>query len=302
MITKLSLNGIVNKNSMSLLGAGELFTTGNVYYVDSGAGSNDNVGTDPAFPKATLDGAINACTANNGDTIVLMPGHAESIIAAAGADFDIAGIKVVGLGTGTDRPTITFTTATTADIDFDAANIHIENVVFINDIDALAAPLDVNAANVSFVNCEFRDDTAAKQTVRWILADANGDYLKVYNSINKGSDTAGAIAFITLTGSDHVELVGNSSHGDFSAANIQVLTTAVTDVLISGNHLENANAVNVNIEGVAASTGWVSNNSCRIATDTITTWINIPGAMSLFENYGVNNAGETGKLIGVVSV
>lgn len=301
-LTRLSLNGLVNRNAMSILGAGELFTTGNVFYVDSNNGSNDNMGTDPSAPKATIDGAINACTANNGDVIVVMPNHAETITAAAGIDFDIAGIKVVGLGEGTNRPTITFSTATTADIDFDAADIYIENIVFVNDIDALAAPLDVNKAGVSFVNCEFNDATAAKQTVRWILTDANADYLKVYNCVNKGSDTAGATAWITLVGTDHTEIVGNTSHGDFSAANIEVITTAITDALIANNYLENANAVDVNIEGYAAATGWIANNFCRNATDAQTTWINTPGAMSLFENYGVNNDGETGILIGTPSV
>jgi hypothetical protein len=285
-------------------GVGSTLFTGNVYYVDSGNTNNSDspsAGT-ATEPFATMDYANGQATANNGDIIIVKAGHAETISAAAGIVFDTAGVYWKGEGVGSNRPAITFDTATTADLDFSAANVTLENFVFINDIDALAAPLDVDAAYVRFINCDMRDDTAAKQTVRWILGDANADNLSVVGCVNRGSDTAGATAWITLNGADGVVIAGCKSNGDFSAANIENITAACTDLLITQNHLENANAVDVNIEGFAAATGWVSFNSCRIATDAQVTWINTPGALSLFENYGVNNDGETGILAGTPSV
>jgi hypothetical protein len=279
-------------------------TTGDVYYVSSGSSGVDGRGRGKTSsrPFATLDYAVGRCTANNGDFIIVMPGHAESVIAAAGIDLDVAGITIIGLGDGSDRPAFTFTTATTADIDVDAANITIANCVFINDIDSLAAPIDVNAAYFSMIECDMRDDTAAKQTIRWILGVAAADNMSIINCLNRGSDTAGATAWITLVGQDAPAIIGCHSNGDFSAANVENITTACTDVLITKNHFENANAVDVNIEGFAAMTGWISFNSLRIATDGQVTWINTPGSASLFENYGVNNNGETGILAGTPSV
>lgn len=280
-------------------------TTGDVYYVDSGIGKNGvgaRAGQSSSKPLKTLDYAIGKCIANNGDFIIVMPGHAESVIAADGIDFDVAGITVIGLGEGSSRPTFTFTTATTADIEVDAANITIANCVFINDIDSLAAPIDVDAAYFAMIDCDMRDDTAAKQTIRWILGDANADNMTLIGCNNRGSDTAGATAWITLNGADGVEIIGCRSNGDYSAANVENITAACTDLLITKNHLENANAVDVNIEGFAAMTGWLSFNSLRIATDGQVTWINTPGNTSLFENYGVNNDGETGILAGTPSV
>jgi len=279
-------------------------TTGTVYYVDSGAPGINAIGRGKSSskPLATLDYAIGRCVANNGDFIIVMPGHAESIIAADGIDFDVAGITVIGLGEGSSRPAFTLSTATTADIEIDAANITIANCVFINDIDSLAAPIDVDAAYFTMIDCDMRDDTAAKQTIRWILGDANADNMTLIGCNNRGSDTAGATAWITLNGADGVEIIGCRSNGDFSAANIENITAACTDLLITKNHLENANAVDVNIEGFAAMTGWISFNSLRIATDGQVTWINTPGNSSLFENYGVNNDGETGILAGTPSV
>lgn len=276
--------------------------TGSVFYVSSVTGRSTNSGKSTEDALATIDQAINKCSANVGDCIVVMPQHTETITAAAGIDFDVAGITCVGIGNGTDRPQITFSTATTADIDIAAANVMIRNIHFINDIDSLAAPFDVDAAHFTIEDCLFDDATASKQTVRWILGDANADYMTVRNCTNHGSDTAGATACVTLNGADHVVIQHLVSHGDFSAANIQTVTAACTDLLIEDCVLENANGVDVNIEGIASQTGWIRNCSLRVATDGQVTWINTPGNMSLFENYGVNNDGETGKLVGTASI
>jgi len=66
-------------------------TTGNIWFVDSGAsGATDGAGygQNPESPCATLDYCIGLATANNGDVIVVMPGHAESYEAADGFDAD----------------------------------------------------------------------------------------------------------------------------------------------------------------------------------------------------------------------
>ena len=75
-------------------------------------------------PFATLDFAIGQCAANRGDTIMIKPGHAEDIATAAAITADVAGIAIIGLGTGSLRPTFSWTAA--------------------------AATLSVTVANVSF--------------------------------------------------------------------------------------------------------------------------------------------------------
>ena len=109
-----------------------------------------------------------------------------------------------------------------------------------------------------------------------------------------------ATAFLTGAAADHVKIRNLVSHGDFSAANID-MSAAWTDCLIEDCALENANAVDVNIEGYSAATGHVRNNSCMIATNGQVTWINTVGSLSLFENYGVNAGGETGMIVGTAS-
>ena len=76
---------------------------------------------------------------------------------------------------------------------------------------------------------------------------------------------------------------------------------ANTNVLIEYNDINNLNAVDVGIEGIAAQTGTCRFNTIRVATDGQLTGINTAGAMQLFENYQVNDDAETGVLIGSAS-
>jgi len=60
---------------------------GDVWYVDSASGANtrgNDYGESWEKPFDTVDYAINQCTANNGDIIHVLPGHAESYTAADG--------------------------------------------------------------------------------------------------------------------------------------------------------------------------------------------------------------------------
>lgn len=127
---------------------------GKTVYVDSGVAAAD--GGSPDTAVATMLAGNNLCTANQGDTVVLLPGHAENIAAATA--LTIAGVRYIGLGEGDDRPTITFTTATTAGFTSAVANLYFENIIFVaNFLSIVAAFLLSTAKGVKFVNCVFRD-------------------------------------------------------------------------------------------------------------------------------------------------
>lgn len=125
------------------------FTTGNVFFVDSGVGSNSNSGKKNS-PFATLDYAIGKCTASNGDLIYLMPGHAETTTAIAA---DVAGIQIVGVGVGRNRPTLTATTAASDLIDVTAANIRIKNVRLVGAASGCTSLVSVAAHDFELIGC-----------------------------------------------------------------------------------------------------------------------------------------------------
>lgn len=277
---------------------GPQLTTGSVFFVDSTTGKSANSGKSPLLPRSTVDLGNNLCTANKGDIIYVMPNHAESITTAAALALDTAGVSVIGLGRGEDRPTLTFTTCTAADIDIDAANVSIKNIVFKAGVDSLAAVIDVNASDFLIEGCDFRD-TSLYQTVTWMDADANADRLQIKNCKVRQL-TAGAEAFINYTGLADIEIIGCDIVGDYSVANISNTSTAATDIFISGNNMDNLNAVDVNIDLVATTDGTISYNTLRAATDGEITWIDTSDCQ-LYENYGVNADNETGMIIGTAS-
>jgi len=113
-------------------------------------------------PFATLDFAVGKCTADRGDIIVLMPNHTETLAAAVA--LDVAGIAVIGLGQGTNRPT--FTGGVAADLfAVSAANITISNLFFNEKTTAAAtnSTIDIAAANCTVQNCHF--DLGANETL-----------------------------------------------------------------------------------------------------------------------------------------
>ncbi len=127
---------------------------GNVFYVHHSGGAT-GPGLTPENAFSTIDAAIGACTASNGDKIVVLPGHAETITGAAAIALDVAGITVEGRGNGTNRPTITYGTNTTATAVVSAANVTIRNLRFVNAIDSLAVFLTLGADDATVENCDF---------------------------------------------------------------------------------------------------------------------------------------------------
>lgn len=274
-----------------------------IFFVDSTTGTDAaGHGKSPDDPFASISYAFSSdvLTANAGDVVYVLPGHTETIAAAGGITCDIANVRIIGLpGSGSKRPTITFDGATSATIVMSAASVTWENFIFKNTQDALVVGFPVTAAYCGFKNCEFID-LGTDNTVDWITLSAAADDFVLEDCVNKGTDTAGNDSFISIAATSNVKIIGLRSNGDFAAANIE-FTAAGIDVVITDCYLENANAVDVNIEGFAALTGWIARNCCRIATDAQVTWINTPGAASLFENYGVNDDGETGLIVGTAS-
>lgn len=280
-------------------------TTGDWWYVDSGAGTDGaGYGATPDKPVATLDYAVGLCTANNGDTIVLMPGHAETIIADSGVDIDVAGITVLGLGKGSDRATFTFTTAATADFKLAAANTYIENILFVAGIDALTGPIEVSAANCSIIDCEYQDDdTNNYETIDVLTTTTAAHHLHVkgFKYLHDGgSGGTQQQSVINLVSADFSIIEDCFIICDGAAGGIED-ATASKEILIRNNYIESSHANDVGITLASTSTGLVANNLIKIATDGQTSYISSDNDCGLFENYGVNADGQTGQLIGTVS-
>jgi hypothetical protein len=235
--------------------------SGNVFFVHSGRGGNSGNGGYDA-PFSTLDYAVGRCTADRGDVIVALPGHTETVSAAAGLDLDVAGITLVGVGTGSLRPTINFTTVVGADMDVDAANITMTNFLFTGGFDALTGPIDVNAADFKLYNFETRDVTG--QATDFIVTDDNCDRFHIRGWKHQGAAAAGADTAISTTGGDDWVIEDFEIYGNFAVAGIENVTTASNRIRIGGGEkqsyiwTEHANDIAITLH--ASTTGHVGPN------------------------------------------
>lgn len=121
------------------LPAGDYITTGKYLFVNNTSNTSQDsypaYGTTAEKPLRTISYAIGKCTANKGDVIFVAPNHNETLTAAASIALNVAGVRLVGLGTGRIRPTLSWnvTTATAnADTSFkiSASNTSVENFIF----------------------------------------------------------------------------------------------------------------------------------------------------------------------------
>lgn len=255
-------------------GGGELPLGASYFYVSSTTGSDGFPGTWDE-PFATLDYAIGRCTANKGDTIVIKQGHAETLIAAGGVTADVAGVNIVGLGVGADRPEFTFGTSTGASFLISAANISVSNIVGIAGIDGLTNPFHVQAANCS-LDIEWQDGSSTVEAARAVLTTAAADKLAVnlkYIGFPAGNATVNAIR---LVGSNDVR-INIDAYGVFSTAVVEFLTTACT---------------NVNVQGYMYNSGTTNFSKSVVDTVTGSTWFAAfyDGAAASFASGGSGGA------------
>lgn len=232
----------------------------------------DVQGGNRVFPTlAAMVADSNVVTAR-GDLILVLPGHTETMIAATTLSLNKAGLHIVGLGEGASRPTVSFTTATTADFNIDSANITIENFIFdLTGIDAVAAAIDVNAAGFTMKNCLVITANATNQAVIALDASASTDDLTLIECQFIGTADAGMTAAINIVGGNRHRIQRCVFIGAYTAGvgAIQHATTTSLGMLIDGNTINNLTASSTKaMVFSAASTGNIQNNRMQILSGT----------------------------------
>ena len=177
---------------------------GNVFYVNSNTGNDSGAANGTVQqPFASLQYAKTRCTANNGDTVFAMPGHAETISSAAIFTCTVADIAYIGLGTGSRKPTLTFTTATTANIPVSAANNTFHNFRFVANFADVASFITIAAAPEFCVDsCDFLDTSSVLNALTCVTTTVtvNADGLTfTRNRVNSLATTA-ATTMIVVAG------------------------------------------------------------------------------------------------------
>lgn len=161
---------------------------GRIFWVSNSAvssfggviGSNDG-GADGAQrrPFSTINYALSRCVASRGDIIMVAPGHAETITTAANLVLNVAGVAIVGLGVGSLRPTLTFSTNTTANIPITAANVSVTNILHRANKADLVSFYTATGANTptdfAIESCEFRDLSSSLNALKCVTGNATAN-------------------------------------------------------------------------------------------------------------------------------
>jgi hypothetical protein len=276
------------------------FAVGNVFFVSSATGTDTaGYGFSPEAPFASIAFAITQCVANNGDLILVLPGHTETITAAAGVAVNVAGVTIQGLGAGRSRANVNYTTSASASFDITAANVLIDNLVFTpTGVASVTAAINVQAAGVTIQNCEIELATATNQAVLGVLTNASANRFTFQNNHVHGTNNAGTTAAVKLVGGSDIKILNNVFQGAYSAGvgAIQQTTTDTVNCIVYGNVIQNLTASSTKaMVFTSGSTGQISENLMQILsstapiTGTAMSWV---GA-----NYYANALATAGTLI-----
>lgn len=188
------------------------------WFVDSG-GTVNGEGTFTR-PFAGLQQAIDACDANKGHIIVAKAGHAESVSSATALAFNKAGVSICAApgARGSKTPTLTFDTATTANVSVTGADMSVNGFRLLANFADVASMFTCKAGGTDFAidGCRVEDTSSVLNALTLVTTTVSvaADGLQVSNNriISKG--TTAATTLIKVAGThDRIAINDNLYNG-----------------------------------------------------------------------------------------
>lgn len=303
-------NGVSSFGVPVLPGAPDI-TTGKVFFVHNGIGSDNNKGS-PTQPFKTWDYAIGRCRANKGDRIYLMPGHSETITGAGGVTLDVAGVTTIGLGHGVDMPTFLMDLATSVTVAVTAAGVTVRNCRFKAGHADIVTCFAITKKHCWIDGCEFVENVATENFLTEVkhtsTTDGDGDGLKVTNCRVISADAAALECIEINATAAGVVVVNNFVAKPGGTASPLIL--CATDKLLTGaeiglNKLQNAMTANELFfsNNGTTNTGIAYDNDCAHRDVTTTHDLGLEGSgIDIFRLHSTSTAALQGGVIPAADV
>lgn len=287
---------------------------GNVRFVDSSHAAAANAlggGQSPDKPFSTLAYVMtNAASLTPplaaGDVIYLMPGHAETIAAAAGIACATAGVKIIGLGWGAARPTFTFS-ATGSTWTVTAASVYIKNILVTSSVAELVSMFSVSAANVTLEQVDLVDPGATNTIIQFLVTTVDADRLTVRRCHHwKGTAAAATEVWINLVGGDGIVIEDNTFlltlRNNAGVRTLASVTTAPLGLVVRNNTIDQRGGTTQDlvVSMVTSTTGIYSNNRTGGDVGTLAASIALASMWSS-ESYQATTVNKSGILDPVVA-
>lgn len=280
---------------------------GKVIYVDSAVAGSD--GMSPQSALGTLDAAFALCTANQGDTIIVCPNHAETVTGAGGITADVAGVRVVGVGVGNQRPRFLMDGGTSVTCLVSAADVTFENLVFAAGHNGVVTCFDVTGVNATFRDIEIEDNTTNEHFLAvWSAtgADNTADGLTVERCKWVTVDS-GVTDFVAFTGSVNRLTMRDNFFCADAATGAGLLLTATSKVVTGLEFVRNTlicgnTSTDLLIDNDATTnTGFAAWNLCGHHDTAAAVIIDCDGIRQ-FQNYSTASDTASGLLLPVADV
>lgn len=231
-----------------------VYTSAPTIWLNSNGGSDSNAGTEPELPVATISSAISKASA--GSVICIAAGHTQSIVGTQ--TVGLAGLRIVGFGSGASRPQFTPTSGSTLMFSVTAANVVFENIYFKNASSGAgtAGRVSTNQSGTQFLNCQIDCGASDGEGILYVSA-ANG---RVENCTFTAVASRPTRALAHTTGAcDNFVLSGTTFDGaTFGWAGVAFAPASATNLVIknltlSGNADLVAAVTSYQIFGVTTS-------------------------------------------------
>lgn len=261
----------------------------------------------------TLAAALKQVRSGLGDTIVVLPGHSESVTDATMLDNLLPGTKIIGIGRGSNMPVFRWTATASqwtlgqADCVFSGLRLRLEGA------NGVVKAILCTAADNLIAGCdiEVASGATAKATIA-IEAGAGATRFNLVGNVLRGTATHNVTDGVKVVAAvDGLRIAGNEMIFSATAANGNVhITAAATNCMIRNNLLYNTHTSStacIAVDNVAAD-GVLADNRMATAVGTGTAPASagiILGAAALFrcfENYSTPTAATSGIICPVVDV
>lgn len=250
-----------------------------------------------------IDAGLARCKPGHGDTVLVLPDYAEDISGADHLSSLVAGTRIMGLGHGKLKPTLTWT-ASASTILLDQANSELCNFTLnfasaANSGVAVTLGVGMAADGCGLADCDifFAADANDVVTRGIEVEDAADCYLMNCHAIG---ETAGeVVSFMDLHNADRFKMHDTIIEGATSNAAVgmvRFVSEASFNIDLQRNTYINRKASSsVVVTGLAGVSG-VSRDEmfCSLSDSGLGIWGTSTGAMFFFNPRVANAAGESG--------
>ncbi len=260
----------------------------------------------------TLNAGLARCRAGYGDVVVVMPGHTENISVADQMSSLIAGTRIIGMGRGTQRPTFTWTAATSSFL-LDVANCTIENCILKlcdagNGGVTVANPITVTGAGCGILGCDIFFGADANDIVGTAITLTAATDFEFHRNHCVGATAGVCTNFMDIAAADRLFMSDNYIEGASNHAStgsmLRFHTTASLNIRLERNSYTNRLASSAAVVIGFAGVSGVSRDEhfAYLITSTLTPWLTSTGIMTFHRPTVADTAGQTGtEVVGTVS-